>query len=30
MAVVLATDSSVDEARKKAARAADALEVTTF
>ncbi len=29
MAVVLATDSSVDEARKKAARAADALEVTT-
>ena len=30
MAVVLATDSSVEEARKKAARAADALEVTTF
>ena len=30
MAVVLATDSSVGEARKKAARAADALEVTTF
>ncbi len=30
MAVVLATDSSVDEARKKEARAADALEVTTF
>ncbi len=30
MAVVLATDSSVDEARKKAARAADALGVTTF
>lgn len=30
MAVVLATDSSVEEARKKAARAADALEVTTY
>ena len=30
MAVVLATDSSVGEARKKAERAADALEVTTF
>ncbi len=30
MAVVLATDSSVEEARKKAARAADALEVATF
>ena len=30
MAVVLATDSSVEEARKKAARAADALDVTTF